>query len=322
MTTVRRLSFRELKRRISIERALADRGLLDGLRDRGGRLSGPCPIHGGDNPAAFHVDRRRNLWRCFTRCQAGGDLIELARRLCDGSWSAAGRWLNRLARRFPDEYPPPGHSNPAPRVNAPFRPFPHRIALDPDCGFLADKGIRPETARRFEAGRYHGAGFLAGCVGIRLHDPEGGPLGYAGRRLAPEAAFARGKWKFPRSFPKSSVLFNHHRARTIISRGLIVVEGPWDVIKLSQAGFPNAVALMGVSASLAQIRIISQAPSILLMMDGDRAGKAAADNIRSLFADHPDTRIVRLPEQKDPADIEEPLLRHLCARSSFFSSNQ
>ena len=58
------LDLRRLKRSVSIEHVLADRGLLAGMRRRG-QLVGACPIHGGDNPDAFVVNPQRGLWRCY-----------------------------------------------------------------------------------------------------------------------------------------------------------------------------------------------------------------------------------------------------------------
>src|SRR5512134_3410035 len=78
-----RLDFKEIKRRVSIEDVLAVRGLLGAMRRRGDRITGCCPVHGGDNPMAFVVDRARNVWFCFTGCGRGGDVIELV-RLLDG----------------------------------------------------------------------------------------------------------------------------------------------------------------------------------------------------------------------------------------------
>lgn len=40
----------DLKRLVSIEVVLYDKGLGATLKCRGDRLLGPCPVHGGDNP--------------------------------------------------------------------------------------------------------------------------------------------------------------------------------------------------------------------------------------------------------------------------------
>lgn len=48
------------------------------LRDRGqGKFSTACPVHGGDNPTAFQIDDNQGLWRCFSQCGTGGDVITL-----------------------------------------------------------------------------------------------------------------------------------------------------------------------------------------------------------------------------------------------------
>ncbi len=90
------LDFRHLKRTVAIEQVLDDNGWLGLLRRRGAQLVGPCPIHQGDNPNAFLVHPSKKIWRCFTGCNAGGDLVELARRLKGGSYSDAAAYLATL----------------------------------------------------------------------------------------------------------------------------------------------------------------------------------------------------------------------------------
>ena len=66
------LSFEKIKQSVSIACILADKHCDTLLIQKGHRLIGPCPIHHGDNPQAFVMDLRLNLWYCFTQCQAGG----------------------------------------------------------------------------------------------------------------------------------------------------------------------------------------------------------------------------------------------------------
>lgn len=53
---------------------LAELGFRVNTRTR----RGPCVIHGGDNPLAFHWEETGE-WFCFTRCGRGGDKIALVR---------------------------------------------------------------------------------------------------------------------------------------------------------------------------------------------------------------------------------------------------
>jgi hypothetical protein len=92
-----RLDFGRLKRTVSVEQVLADKGWLERMRRRGTQIVGPCPVHRGDNPNAFVVDRDKKLWHCFTGCDGGGDVVELARRLSGGSYRMAASYLASLA---------------------------------------------------------------------------------------------------------------------------------------------------------------------------------------------------------------------------------
>jgi DNA primase len=291
------LDFRRLKRIVSIEKVLASKGLLDQLRRRGAQLVGPCPIHCGDNPSAFTVHRERNIWRCFTACDAGGDVVELARRLEGGSYSAAATCLARLVGVTAPEWRP--HTPPAPP--RPFRPFTSQLPLDPTTSFLARKGIRPEIARCFEVGAFYGRGMLAGCVAVRLFDTKGAPLGYAGRRLDPEMARTHGKWKLPCRLPRNTLLYGYHHASRLLHCGVVVVECPWGVLRLAQLGIP-AVALLGTHLSPMQQSLLRDLPRLAILMDGDNAGRNASTTIRQRL---PNVAVIDLPDGLDPDDLPD-----------------
>ena len=296
-----------LRAAVPIVRFLHDRGLTSRLRRQGRRLVGPCPIHGGDNPTAFVVDPGRQLWYCFTACQAGGDVVTLVRRLDRASFPQALRTLAAIAP-LPDV--PNACAPPPPTPPGRFRPFTRTLPLDPTAPFLGAKRIWPTTATTFEAGLYRGTGFLQDWVAVRLHDIHGHPLGYAGRRLRPADISRYGKWKFPPRLPKSELLFNYHRVQHISrSHGLVLVECPWAVMRLAQLGVP-AVALLGTRLFPAHLQRLHRAPRLLIMMDGDPAGAAAARRLRHTLAAHPDVRTTCLPDGLDPDDLTGPELTH------------
>lgn len=294
-----RHDFQDLKRRVSIERILGQRGLLHTFSVSANKLVGPCPLHRGDSRSAFVVSRARNLWYCFTACRAGGDIIDLVRRLDHVGYAEAGRVIARLAGPEIVAAPP----RPA------FRPFTRPLSLDPDNPFLRDKGIRPATAAAFESGHYRGAGFLQGCVAVRLHDPAGAPLGYAGRTLDPHRAQRSGKWRLPTALPKHSTLFNYHRVDRRLSGGLAVVEDPWSVMRFAQVGLP-AVAILGTTMSTEQCALLAPATAILLMLDGDAAGQQATRLLRDqLVATRLRVVTTALPENTDPDQLTDGELR-------------
>lgn len=311
----RRDLWRDWKRRVQIPQLLEAIGWLGAFRVRGSRLTGPCPIHRGDNRQAFSIHRERNLWYCFTQCHRGGDVIDLAWLLCDRSWTRTAQWLDHLANGpLVPAMPPVSAPGRGPqRSPQSFQPFTRPLHLDPHHPFFERLGLTEATLSRFQAGAWHGRGFLAGMVAVRLHDPRGQPLGYAGRRLDPAAVLELGKWKWPPGFPKTQNLWNWHRVAPQASEGLIVVEGPWSVMKLWQAGLANVVALGGVSVSDDQARLLATAPSATLMLDGDDTGERASAR---LVADriHPHISAVRPPQGLDPADLSETQLARLLMR--------
>lgn len=268
-------------------------------------LVGPCPLHRGDNPRAFVVHLGKGLWYCFTRCQRGGDVVELVRQL-DGIGYA--ETAQRLAAMALTSQPRPVLASP-PAIS-PFQPFSRRLVLDANAPFLAAKGIRAQTAARFDTGAFTGRGWLEGCLAVRLHDPQGVPLGYAGRHLDPARVSRYGKWKLPPHFPRSSTLYNLHRVRHKLSCGIVIVECPWGVMRLDQIGVP-AVALLGTHLSTDQRKLLVEANRILLLMDGDQAGDDATLRLRAAFAPQVPTTLARPPSGHDPDDLDDHQLRAL-----------
>ena len=295
-------SLGELKKRVPIEAVLDAYGVLCTLRPRGPhRLVGPCPIHpNADNPNAFVVERDKKLWYCFSRCNRGGDLVELVRALGNLSYPQTRRFLARIASVHPS--PAARHAENA-LPNHHFQPYTRALRLRQSHPFFEKLSLKPSTLHHFQTGFYpHSRGFLAGCLGLRIHDTNGNPWGYAARRLRPPEIAAYGKWKFPHGLPKSRLLYNWHRIRKALPAPIIVTEGPWAVMKLHQAGMPSAVALLGLQMSPFQKALLVETNCpIILLLDADPPGISASGLIaRSLG---PKATPVQLPPDTDPDDL-------------------
>lgn len=314
------MNCRELKERVSIELVLDTYGRLANLRCVGNRLKGPCPLHDqADNTNAFVVDRNRNLWFCFTRCNRGGDVIELVRTLERCSFKEALVLLHRLAGKsnqvnsLPQKRPEnASHGRCTTETRTQFQPFARKLVLTTNHLRFRKMGLTKDTLDHFEAGYYpYPQGFLKHCLAVRLHDPDGNPLGYAGRRLKPWDIARYGKWNIPRGLPKATMLYNWHRARQHDKQPLIITEGPWAVMKLSQAGYPGAVALLGVRLSEAQRQLISTSLSlhICLLLDGDKVGRQAAPRMKAQLGHKAMT--IDLPQNVDPDDLQEEDLKKI-----------
>jgi DNA primase len=311
-----KFDFHYLKAQVSIAQVLSAYGLDCQLKLKNHQLFGPCPLHQGDNPTAFRVHLKRGVWRCFTAC-GGGDTVELIRRIENCSYPEAARHLRRLV-----DYTKPSASSvyaPHTPYNSTFSPFIYHIPLRPRVTFLQDiKKISVFTAIDYETGTTNRSSFLRGTVAVRLRDLSGNPLGYCGRRLNHYAILRWGKWRFPKNFPKRNVLYNAHRAHSSRNKGVIVVECPWAVMRLAQAGINNAVALLGTSISPIQAAWLAKAPAVLLMLDGDQAGKKAAPTIANILRTKTYVLIHELPNAMEPEDLPDSELK-LIASNFLFS---
>jgi len=316
----RTYDLRRLKHTVGITEVLASYGLDANLRTQHGELVGPCPLpeHQGDrnNRGAFRVHPRSGVWNCQTHC-GGGDIVELAATMEGGDYAAAARRLAHLEagssqavrrhrhHRLPDLRPdrkiPPRSS---------FLPYSKTLRLVPDHPYLRARELQPRTTTTFEAGWWPLRGFLEDCIGVRLHDPQGRPLGYAGRRVSQEKAQRLGKWKLPHALPKGDILFNWHRARSISQRAVVVVEGPFDAMRVWQAGFRAVVALLGSAATPSQQALLSMAPNLIIMLDGDAAGRDGTRSIASALNCTPVT-VVDVPDGYDPAGLSDDCIHRL-----------
>jgi DNA primase len=75
---VRYVDFKAVKATVSIVQILSHYGLITTFKPngKGDSLSGPCPLHGGNNPTQFRVSIEKNCWHCFSECQHGGNILD------------------------------------------------------------------------------------------------------------------------------------------------------------------------------------------------------------------------------------------------------
>jgi DNA primase len=138
-------------------------------------------------------------------------------------------------------------------------------------------------------------------------DELGVPIAFGGRTLdADENVKYLNSPESP-VFSKSKVLYGLHLARrAIIDAGqAIVAEGYTDVIACHQADLTNVVGTLGTALTRGQARLLSRlCDRVVLVFDGDEAGRRAADRAVEVFFHEPvDIRICVLPEGLDPDDL-------------------
>ncbi|CAN94609.1 MULTISPECIES: DNA primase [Sorangium] len=147
--------------------------------------------------------------------------------------------------------------------------------------------------------------------GRALPDPSPSELSSLGLTgPAPQADGAPAKYiNSPESpiYTKGEHLFGLHQARQAIrQRGeAILVEGNFDVVALHARGIGQAIAPLGTAFTPGQAKLIKRfAPAVILLFDGDAAGKKATRAARAPCREAGlSARVAVLPSGVDPDDL-------------------
>jgi DNA primase len=182
-------------------------------------------------------------------------------------------------------------------------PLTFALKLDPQHPYLAERGLSAEQVSLFGLGLCN-RGVMGGRICIPIHDELGQLVAYAGRWPGDELPDEEEKYKLPKHFQKSRVLFNLHRVED--AEHVVLVEGYWSAIRLHALGIP-VVALMGNSVSPEQIALLRERGTrfVTLLLDGDDAGRQARDRALPDLANAFFVSAPLLPENEKPDEIEE-----------------
>jgi DNA primase len=160
-----------------------------------------------------------------------------------------------------------------------------------------------------KSGRHYDT--FRGRLMFPIRDTRGRCIGFGARTMK-----AEDKPKYLNSpetpyYRKSQVLYGLFEGLSSIRklRRLIFVEGYLDVIRLHENGFEDAVAPCGTALTPDHLKIVRRyADTVILLFDGDTAGKNAALKHANLLLPHAfESFIVTLPEGDDPDTF---LLKH------------
>jgi DNA primase len=279
------------------------------------RRSGPdqyrgcCPIHDGDGREAFHANLSKNVFHCFS-CGAGGSVLDFVAAMERCSLREAA--LKLTPERARPIEPAPAPASPKQLVTKKSKdPLPLGFTLrgiDSTHPYLATRGIERATAEQFGVGFYRGAGIFNGRLVIPIHNQRGELVGYCGRAVDR----TQPRYRFPSGFPKSEMVFNLHRAAAAGPQAAVVVEGFFDCLKIHQAGVRAVVALMGAALYDSQQRaLLRYFQSVILMLDGDTAGRCATAAIAAQLRPHVTVRVIHLPDRVQPDQLTTEAVREI-----------
>jgi 5S rRNA maturation endonuclease (ribonuclease M5) len=136
-----------------------------------------------------------------------------------------------------------------------------------------ERGFEDDTLRAFEVGYDPEKDMVV----VPIHDRNGNPIGVNGRSVVGK------QFKLSRRIPRNKVLFNMHRAKQAGGTA-IVCESQFDVMRIHQAGFPNAVCALGSYISKEQAALLQRYfDRVIIMMDADKPGRKAGHTLSAML---------------------------------------
>jgi len=147
---------------------------------------------------------------------------------------------------------------------------------------------------------------------LPFRDPYGRIVGLVGRTLMSEEDRKEvGAQKYKNTaespvFKKGHLLFGlyENKASILNNNFVYIVEGQFDVIKATEKGFDNIVALGNSSMTDYQFSVITRyTDNIYLLLDNDEAGEKGRKSIKNKFGKYANIQNFYLP--KEYKDIDE-----------------
>jgi KaiC/GvpD/RAD55 family RecA-like ATPase len=246
----------------------------------------PCPFC-SNTSYNFEINAATGLYRCWA-CNASGSFESLQRELGDSKDGVAT--IERvMGQKRKENY----RSFPAGKMDAP-----HAALMAGDMGaleYLRGRGFKDETIQHFRLGVVR-AGRNPRLIIPHFQQSQIGLIMY--RSMPPEEKV------FIRETDMESIMFNqdalHESGDTII-----VCEAQLDAMSVWQAGHENVVSVStgaGTEFSNDYIDLLSGFKKIVMVYDGDDAGREGAKTIRNrLGADR--VWIAECPEGEDVNSI-------------------
>jgi DNA primase len=297
---------------VSIEQVLQHYGVK--LKRSGKELRGRCPIHKREGTDSFHANTEKNAFQCFS-CQAKGNVLDFvaAMEQCsvrDAALKVQG-WSSVSGAVAITKPPASKQAAEVGDRGEPNKPLGSRLqGIDYHHSYLAQRGADSETAEYFGVGFFSGKGSMSGRVVIPIENERGELVAYAGRAIDGSEP----KYKLPAGFKKTQVLYNLPRAAEETDGTVVLVEGFFDCIKVTQAEHA-CVALMGCSISQEQeAQLVAYFRRVVVMLDGDEAGRRAAGEMAGRLAHKTWAHVVELPKSKQPDQISIDELQELLGK--------
>lgn len=297
------------------------------VRHYGSYIRCCCPIHKGDNPTAFVMQKEKGLWSCKTGDCGDGDVFILVQQMEGINFIES---VNKVAeilginienleivqkkdelKKELEEFRK--YINNKKKDNKEFDEFELNVETKTVKKF---RNFKEETLKHFgllyvkeiELEKKAGGTFT---MRERLAIPiivNGITVGYSLRKLK---ASDNPKWfHAPHTIETGEILYNLENCTE--DEPIIVCEGMFDVWAWYEAGFKNVVCTFGAHLSDKQYRLLLKTgKDVIWSYDNDSAGIIARDKATKQFKYKANQWYIDLPEGKDPCDCEREQLQEL-----------
>ena len=311
------------------------------LKRTGADYRGRCPFHGGTH-RNFAVIPKKGMFYCFVCHEAGDVFTFFMKRLGMDYPTAVREVARRVGITIPDRSGPTGPDPREPLFAAVATAadwFARQLRESPEAeiarSYLESRHVTMEQAQVQGLGfAPRGTAFLDAMKGLGVREEvllEAGLLvkredgskipRFRGRLLFPihdlrsrVVAFSgrvlgEGEPKYLNSpetpiFHKGQLLYNLHLAKHGMRKAerAILVEGQFDVLRLTLAGLEEVVAPLGTGLTDEQAALLQRhTPQVILLYDSDDAGLRATFRAGDVLLRHKlRVSVATLPDGEDP----------------------
>lgn len=167
---------------------------------------------------------------------------------------------------------------------------------------VESRGVTEESMKLWELGLFARGNRMA----IPIRREDGKLVGISGRAMGGQEP----KYLHSKGFQRDLVLYGEHMV--VPGKTGYLCEGFFQAIAITQVGIPNAVARMGTHLSKWQVEKIRRwFPKLVIVADGDEAGRKSAELIRASLGMSMPVEIVDVPDGMDADSLGSERLKSL-----------
>ncbi len=240
---------------MNVEQLLAKEDIYFMPKGRDYLVSCLNPEHADRNPS-MRIDQITGIFQCFS-CEFKGNLFDHFGEQANALQIRRENFKRLLQLKRSESV----------GIKLPV----DRVAFNQDW-----RNIKVKTYRKFEAFTHHETDFI-GRVVFPIIDSTGKTVGAIGRHMGQETP------KYKVIPPGATLPF--YPVVEPIQGSIILVEGIFDALNLHDKGLTNAVSALGtktISKKKLELLKMQGVDSIIIMLDSDEAGQAAAKKTEEL----------------------------------------